>query len=181
MNGFDKHQNRVLQSQYLSGYQNIIQRPPQDLPLTERFRPLNGSLNDLDSRSAGSGYSSSTNPLASTASLNGSSFSRSMKRAASAKGIRTRGGLGLDRSINSGSPVGFGVRTRPNSSMARIRPSGVPGGEIQVRRKHLGTFTYVAAEEGEAWTCCANNNKDSQGCSKEILTRPQKWNFASPI
>eukprot|EP00033_Pygsuia_biforma_P004093 GCRY01004487.1.p1 GENE.GCRY01004487.1~~GCRY01004487.1.p1 ORF type:complete len:306 (-),score=45.29 GCRY01004487.1:19-936(-) len=41
--------------------------------------------------------------------------------------------------------------------------------------KHTGAYTYSPSEGAEAWSCCMNWKKDSQGCSPYFIDK-DKWN-----
>ena len=56
---------------------------------------------------------------------------------------------------------------------------GVPLTRAVVHYYHLGVWGFAPTEDCDAWSCCLNDVKDSQGCTKRAITKPQNWNVVS--
>lgn len=71
-----------------------------------------------------------------------------------------------------------------NRSIYTVKPKrpdsrGLPNVTPSVQWEHEGTWTFVHAEDSEAWTCCMNSEYGSKGCKKTVITRPKSWNLLS--
>jgi hypothetical protein len=69
-----------------------------------------------------------------------------------------------------------GVSTSYDAASKHLGASG-PGIAIVKMLEHLGSYGRISNTNELAWSCCLNNDRDSQGCSSKTIVRENRWNI----